>query len=61
MTELERQLAGALRALSEQYEREQRRQAGRIETLREQVQALEGQVRALAGDYRQLAALLRRR
>ena len=61
MTGLERQLAEALRALSEQYEREQQRQAGRIETLREQVQALEGQVRALAGDYRQLAALLRRR
>jgi len=61
VTELERQLAGALQALSEQYEREQKRQAERIETLLRQVRALEGQVQALAADYRRLAALLRRR
>lgn len=61
MTELERQLAGALQALCAQYEREQERQAGRTETLLRQVRALERQVAALAADYRQLAALLRRR
>lgn len=68
MTELERHLAGALRALSEQYELEQRQQAGRTETLRKQMQALEKQVQALreqagdlAGECRRLAYLLRGR
>lgn len=68
MTELERRLADALRALSEQYEREQQRAAGQIAgfseqvaTLREQVEQLQGHVSDLAADYRRIAALLRRR
>lgn len=55
MTELERQLTRALKALSTQHEREQKRQAGLIEGLSEQVSQLEGQVRRLAEDYEQLA------
>ena len=61
MTELERQLAAALKALSEQYEREQQRLAGQVEGLAEQVEQLQGHVEALAADYRRIAALLRKR
>ena len=58
MTELEQQLTKALRELSAQYEREQKHQAERVETLRKQVQRLEGQVALLAKDYKNLAAAL---
>ena len=56
MTELERQLTRALKELSAQYEREQKRQAGLIEGLSKQVSQLGGQVRRLAEDYEQLAS-----
>ena len=67
MTELERQLAAALRSLSEQYGREQRNAAGRIdglrrqaETLRKHVEQLQQHVNGLAADYGELAADYRR-
>lgn len=60
MTELERRLVEALRSLSEQYEREQRRQARQTQTLLLQLQGLERQVADLAADYKRLARLLRR-
>ena len=47
MTELEQQLTTALTALSEQYEREQRRQAEQVEALQEQMQRLEEAVKDL--------------
>ena len=73
MTELERQLMTALRALSVQYETEQQRhseqvealqqrveqQAAQSETLRQRVERLSGQVTGLDTDYRTLAATLR--
>ena len=63
MTELEQQLTIALTALSEQYEREQRRQAEQVGELQEQLQRLEeavkdlkpqlGRTEALAEDLKQ--------
>ena len=47
MTELERQLTGALKALSAQYETEQRRHSGQIEALHEYVEVLRDYVEAL--------------
>ena len=47
MTELEKRLTDALAALSEQYEREQRRQAEQYEALQEQMQRLEEAVKDL--------------
>ena len=65
MTELEGQLTEALRALSEQFEREQTRlveqfeqQTERAEVLQRQVQRLEGAVTRLSEDYRSLAETL---
>ncbi len=61
MTELERQLATALRALSEQFERDQTRQAERVEALQQQMERLEGVVTRLSKDYRAIAETLRGR
>lgn len=55
MTELERQLSGALQSLAAQHEREQRRQAESVEGLREQLELLDAQVAGLVADYKQLA------
>ena len=68
MTALEQQLTKALRALSAQYETEQRRHSEQVAALRRQVETLErrverlnGQSTSLAQDYRTLAATLRGR
>lgn len=62
MTELEKHLSEALRALSAQYEREQKSAAARISglsgqvmTLQQQVEQQQGHVNDLATDYSQLA------
>jgi chromosome segregation ATPase len=47
MTELERQLTEALKTLSVQYERAQRRHSGQIEALQEYVEVLREYVEAL--------------
>ena len=47
MTELERQLTEALKKLSAQYEREQRRHSGQIEALHEYAEILREYVEAL--------------
>ena len=47
MTELERQLTEALKTLSAQYEREQRRHSGQIEALHEYAEVLREYVEAL--------------
>ena len=47
MTELEKRLTDALTALSEQYEREQRRQAEQYEALQKRMQRLEEAVKDL--------------
>ncbi len=47
MSELERQLTEALKRLSAQYETEQRRHAGQIETLWQHVERLSGVNEAL--------------
>ena len=57
MTELEQQLTTALTALSEQYEREQRRQAEQVEALQEQMQRLEEAVKDLKPQLGQTVAL----
>ena len=44
MSELERQLTAALKRLSAQYETEQRRHSGQVESLRQHVEALRGRV-----------------
>ncbi|WP_419164467.1 hypothetical protein [Candidatus Palauibacter sp.] len=44
MTALEEQLTKALRRLSAQYETEQRRHSGQVESLRRHVEALRGRV-----------------
>ena len=49
MTELERQLAEALRTLSAQFETEQRQHCGQVEALQQQVEILRQQVERLAG------------
>ncbi len=73
MTELERQLAEALRTLSAQFETEQRRHCAQVDalqqqierqttesvTLRQRVEQLSAQVTSLDTDYRTLAATLR--
>ena len=73
MTELERQLTGALETLSGQFETEQQRhseqvealqqrferQAAENETLRRRIEQLSGQLRCLDADYRTLAETLR--
>ena len=70
MTALEQQLTKALRALSAQYEMEQRRHSEQVEALRQRVERqtgenealqrrierLDGQVTRLAEYYRMLAA-----
>ena len=75
MTELERQLMTALRALSAQYTTEQQRHSEQVEALRQRVEQqaaqnailrqrverLSGQVTCLGADYRTLAATLRSR
>ena len=55
--ELEQQLTTALTALSEQYEREQRRQAEQVEALQEQMQRLEEAVKDLKPQLGQTEAL----
>ena len=67
MTELEQRLTNALAALSAQYEREQKRQAGQAEDLQQQVQQLAKQVGILSeqyalitADYKKITAALRR-
>ena len=57
MTELEKHLTDALRALSEQYEREQRRQAEQVEALQKQMQRLAIQVEDLQPQLRRTEAL----
>ena len=47
MTDLERQLTAALERLSAQYEREQRRHSGQVETLRRQVEQQNAQSETL--------------
>ena len=59
MTEIERELTAALRALSAQYEREQKQQAERIEGLQQQVGRLEAAVTRLTEQYETLARTLR--
>ena len=59
MTEIEQELTGALRALSAQYEREQKQQAERIEGLQQQVGRLEAAVTRLTEQYETLARTLR--
>ncbi|MCY4507328.1 MAG: hypothetical protein OXG35_10250 [Acidobacteria bacterium] len=59
MTEIERQLTAALRALSAQYEREQKQQAERIEGLQQQVSRLEEAVKRLSAQYERLVETLR--
>ena len=59
MTEIERELTAALRALSAQYEREQKQQAERIEGLQQQVRRLEDAVTRLTEQYETLARTLR--
>ncbi len=54
MTDLERRLTTTLERLSAQYETEQRRHSGQIETLREQVEALQRQVERLSGRVTEL-------
>lgn len=49
----------ALNALSEEYEREQKRLSGQVEDLREQLSLVDRQVRLLAQDYRSLVEMLR--
>ena len=61
MTELERQLVGALERLSPQYEMERRRQSEQVEALQQQVEQLSEQMTCLAADYRMIAATLRGR
>ena len=72
MSELERQLTEALKRLSEQYEKEQRRHSEQVEALRRRVERqseenealrtriewLDGQVTRLAESYGTLAATL---
>lgn len=68
MTELEKHLTDALKALAEQYEREQKRQAGQVEALQKQIQRLEeaveglrpqlGRTEALAEDLKRQVKLL---
>lgn len=59
MIELKRHLTQALNALSEEYEREQKRLSGQVEDLREQLNLVDRQVRLLAQDYRSLVEMLR--
>ena len=59
MIELKRHLTQALNALSEEYEREQKRLSGQVEDLREQLSLVDRQVRLLAQDYRSLVEMLR--
>ena len=61
MTELERQLAEALRTLSAQFETEQQRHCEQVESLRRQVERLAGQVTSLTEHYTVLAETLRGR
>ena len=75
MTELERQLAKALRTLSAQFETEQRRHCAQVEalqqqierqttegvTLRQRVERLSAQVTSLTEHYTALAESLRGR
>ena len=58
MTEIERELTAALRALSAQYERGQKQQAERIEGLQQQVGRLEAAVTRLTEQYETLARTL---
>ena len=55
MTELERQLTGALKRLSAQYETEQLRHSEQVEALQQQVEALQRQVERLEGQVTRLA------
>jgi len=62
MTALEEQLTRALRRLSAQHEREQRRQSGQVEALRQRVErlsaeneALQRQIERLDGQVTRLA------
>lgn len=66
MTEIEQQLAAALRALTKQFEQAQKQQAERTEALQQQVEALQQQVgrfedavTRLTGQYETLAQTLR--
>lgn len=59
MIELKWHLTQALNALSEEYEREQKRLSGQVEDLREQLSLVDRQVRLLAQDYRSLVEMLR--
>lgn len=54
MTELERQLTGALERLSARSETERRRHSEQVEALRQQVEALRRQVERLSGQVTRL-------
>ena len=56
MTALEEQLTRALRRLSAQYETEQRRQSGQVETLRRHVERQSGENEALRQRVERLSA-----
>ena len=60
MTELEKRLTEALKALSAQYEREQQRQADVIEGLAESVESLRGQVERQSATIEGLAESVER-
>ena len=56
MTELEKRLEEALRALVEQYEAEQKQQAGQVESLRTSVEELQKQLDSFSNDMEELRA-----
>ena len=56
MTELERQLTAALKRLSAQCEREQRRHLEQVEALRQRVEQQTAQSEALQGHVERLSA-----
>ena len=60
MTALEEQLTRALRRLSAQYEREQRRHSGQVEALGRRVEALRRQVERQSGENEALRMRIER-
>ena len=60
MSELERQLTAALKRLSAQYETEQRRHSGQVESLRRRVEALRGRVEWQSGENEALRMRIER-
>ena len=56
MTELEKRLEEALRALVEQYEAEQKQLAGQVKSLRRSVERLQKQLAGFSNDMEELGA-----